>query len=190
MTSGERALWFIWNRRLDGEGSLCWNDEDWAVSLVRHCDPTLETPTVTYRCFRREGLTIPPYITFFSTHNVGTLVPCLCLWARHFSLTCFTWLRCKWVPGIPDMAMCTISSMHRNDCRARILVQVTIYRRRLIGRDGYLDQSEAYDISYLVQEYRPDCLLGDEMAHEWTGPVTKGELWSRMISLHLSRYNQ
>ena len=31
--------------------------------------------------------------------------------------------------------------------RARILVQVTIYHRLLIGRDGHLDQSEAYDIS-------------------------------------------
>ena len=31
--------------------------------------------------------------------------------------------------------------------RARILVQVTINRRLLIGRDGHLDQSEAYDIS-------------------------------------------
>ena len=31
--------------------------------------------------------------------------------------------------------------------RARILVQVTIYRRLLIGRDGHLDQSEAYDVS-------------------------------------------
>ena len=30
---------------------------------------------------------------------------------------------------------------------ARILVQVTIYRRLLIGRYGHLDQSEAYDIS-------------------------------------------
>ena len=30
---------------------------------------------------------------------------------------------------------------------ARILVQVTIYRRLLIGRDGHLDQSEACDIS-------------------------------------------
>ena len=29
----------------------------------------------------------------------------------------------------------------------RILVQVTIYRRLLIGRDGHLDQSEAYDLS-------------------------------------------
>ena len=28
----------------------------------------------------------------------------------------------------------------------RILVQVTIYRRLRIGRDGHLDQSEAYDI--------------------------------------------
>ena len=33
------------------------------------------------------------------------------------------------------------------DVRGRILVQVTIYRRLLIGRDGHLDQSEAYDIS-------------------------------------------
>ena len=31
--------------------------------------------------------------------------------------------------------------------RARILVQVTIHRRLLIGRDGRLDQSEAYDVS-------------------------------------------
>ena len=31
--------------------------------------------------------------------------------------------------------------------RGRILVQVTIYRRLLIGRDGHLGQSEAYYIS-------------------------------------------
>ena len=31
--------------------------------------------------------------------------------------------------------------------RTCILVQVTIYRGLLIGRDGHLDQSEAYDIS-------------------------------------------
>ena len=31
--------------------------------------------------------------------------------------------------------------------RVRILVQVTIYRRLRIGRDGHLDQSAAYDIS-------------------------------------------
>ena len=31
--------------------------------------------------------------------------------------------------------------------RSRILVHATIYRRLLIGRDGHLDQSEAYDIS-------------------------------------------
>ena len=40
----------------------------------------------------------------------------------------------------------TIFTTQIND-RARILVQVTIYRRLLIGRDGHLDQSEAYDIS-------------------------------------------
>ena len=34
--------------------------------------------------------------------------------------------------------------------RARKLVQVTIYRRLLIGRDGHLDQSEVYDISQPV----------------------------------------
>ena len=31
--------------------------------------------------------------------------------------------------------------------RVRNLVQVAIYRRLRIGRDGNLDQSEAYDIS-------------------------------------------
>ena len=31
--------------------------------------------------------------------------------------------------------------------RARIVVQVMIYRRLRIGRDGHLDQSEAGDIS-------------------------------------------
>ena len=31
--------------------------------------------------------------------------------------------------------------------RARILAQATIHRRLLIGRDGCLDQSEAYDVS-------------------------------------------
>ena len=36
---------------------------------------------------------------------------------------------------------------HKIKTRGRILVQVTIYRRLLIGRDGHLDQSEAYDIS-------------------------------------------
>ena len=30
---------------------------------------------------------------------------------------------------------------------ARSLVEVTINRRLLIGRDGHLDQSEAYDLS-------------------------------------------
>ena len=32
-------------------------------------------------------------------------------------------------------------------CWARILAPVRIYRRLRIGRDGHLDQSEAYDIS-------------------------------------------
>ena len=41
--------------------------------------------------------------------------------------------------------------------RGRILVQVTIYRRLLIGRDGHLDQSEAYDITRLVRAYGPRC---------------------------------
>ena len=50
---------------------------------------------------------------------------------------------------------CTVSCVIVVYCapRARILVQVTIYRRLLIGRDGHLDQSEAYDISCLVREY-------------------------------------
>ena len=29
----------------------------------------------------------------------------LCPWARHFTLKCFTSLRCKWVPGMTEMAI-------------------------------------------------------------------------------------
>ena len=36
-----------------------------------------------------------------------------------------------------------------------MLVQVTIYRRLPIGRDGHLDQSEAYDISNLYDNKAP-----------------------------------
>ena len=28
-----------------------------------------------------------------------TLFRCLCHWAKHFTIKCFTWLRWKWVPG-------------------------------------------------------------------------------------------
>ena len=40
-----------------------------------------------------------------------------------------------------------VMSVPFSGCRSRILAQVTIYRRLLIGRDGHLDQSEAYAIS-------------------------------------------
>ena len=36
----------------------------------------------------------------------------------------------------------------------RILVQVTIYRRLRIGRDGHLDQCEAYDICCQMLTWR------------------------------------
>ena len=35
----------------------------------------------------------------------------------YLKITCFTWRRCKWVPGRTEIAMCTISSMRRNGCR-------------------------------------------------------------------------
>ena len=48
---------------------------------------------------------------------------------------------------IHDILLFDSVRIHDVDVRARILIQVTIYRRLLIGRDGHLDQSEAYDIS-------------------------------------------
>ena len=45
-----------------GKGSLCYNGECWAVSLVRHCEPILETLTVTHRYLRRERHPIFPYV--------------------------------------------------------------------------------------------------------------------------------
>ena len=53
---------------------------------------------------------------------------------------------------------------------ARILVQVTIYRRLRIGRDGHLDQSKAYDISYLAREYGP---LHDCRPRVYSAPVRR-----------------
>ena len=43
----------------------------------------------------------------------------------------------------------TLSPSHEEirNSRARILVQVTIYQRHRIGRDGQHEQSDAYDIS-------------------------------------------
>ena len=40
------------------------------------------------------------------------------------------------------------------------LVQVTIYRSLLIGRDDHLDQSEAYDLSNLFENTGPDVDYG------------------------------
>ena len=59
------------------------------------------------------------------------------------------------VTGLAQPTNVTIESIRTIDTgdlcltreRARILVQVTIYRRLRIGRDGHLDQSEAHDIS-------------------------------------------
>ena len=52
---------------------------------------------------------------------------------------------------------------------ARILVQVTIYRRLQIGRDGHLYQSEAYDISELAREY-------------W---LVERSFWAALFGLHV-----
>ena len=60
-------------------------------------------------CFQRNIMFLPS--------QSRDIVNMLCLWARHFILKCFTWLRWKWVPGRTEMAMCTISSMRRNGCR-------------------------------------------------------------------------
>ena len=49
--------------------------------------------------------------------------------------------------GAEPLAFGVIEDNDNYHTRALILVQVTIYRRLLIGRDGHLDQSEAYDIS-------------------------------------------
>ena len=41
--------------------------------------------------------------------------------AKHFTIIlCFNWLRCKWVPGRTEMAMCATSSYGRNGCKCCI----------------------------------------------------------------------
>ena len=53
----------------------------------------------------------------YNVSHLSILGNCLCPCARQFTIKCFTWLRCKWVPDRTEIAMCTISSMRRNGCR-------------------------------------------------------------------------
>ena len=52
----------------------------------------------------------------------------------------------KCITTVSDLKVSFSSQSRVTSTRAHILVQVTIYRRLRIGRDGHLDQSEAYDI--------------------------------------------
>ena len=66
------------------------------------------------------------------------------------------WLTYDTVSGSDSIIFSQMSELitmihHVFVCWARILVQVTINRRLLIGRDGHLDQSEAYDLSKRVR---------------------------------------
>ena len=63
-------------------------------------------------------------IQIYSTKNIYLIIQ-LCLFLSLQSVSAL-WINVRW---------------------GRILVQVTIYRRLLIDRDGHLDRSEAYDIS-------------------------------------------
>ena len=45
------------------------------------------------------------------------------------------------------LRQCNAVFLKQPHSRAHILIQVTLYRRLRIGRDGHLDQSEAYDMS-------------------------------------------
>ena len=63
-------------------------------------------------------------ISCFSLLDVETLFRCFFPWTRHFTPTCFTWLRCKCEPGRTDMTICTISSMRRNGHRTVCALRV------------------------------------------------------------------
>ena len=56
MTSGGRLFDLLRTVDSTGRGSLCYNRECWAVSLVHHYEPILEILTVTHRYLRRERL--------------------------------------------------------------------------------------------------------------------------------------
>ena len=60
MTSGEEFCDLLGTVHSTGKGSLCYNGEGRAVSLVRHCEPILETLMVTHRYLRRERHPIFP----------------------------------------------------------------------------------------------------------------------------------
>ena len=54
-----------------GRGSLCYNGECWAVSLVHHYEPILETLIVTHRFYLNfKGFFEKKSIAFFSSRYV------------------------------------------------------------------------------------------------------------------------
>ena len=73
----------------------------------------------------------------------------------------------------------------------RILVQVTIYRGLLIGRDGHLDQLEAYDISTILTVFRPIVwsLRADSCTCPQVDVVITAEKRSRMPHLRPTAAN-
>ena len=63
----------------------------------------------------------------------------------------FKWVKISsyctnWIGSYANLVSLMLISALKDLVRDRILVQVTINRRLLIGRDGHLDQSE-YDLS-------------------------------------------
>ena len=96
------CLYLTFNR--EGRGAMVWAWR-FVITTARRAGSIPSWDIFWEKC------NVSPHSTLGHYFNV-------CLpWARLFTLTCFTWLRCKWVTGSTAMTMCTICSMRRNGCR-------------------------------------------------------------------------
>ena len=122
-------------------------ERDVAQWLERGALP-MSLPAVQFR--------IPLGVGFSEEYHVFSsqywdIISMLCPWARHFTLTCFTWLRCKWVPG------------QRWQCE-RLFPCAEMAASAVCSKKGI------------------------EMVHEWTGPVTRGNMCEAHRALYV-RYS-
>ena len=123
------------------------------------------------------SLPVVRYIMFLPSQYCD-IIAMVCPWVRFFLLTCFTCLRCKWVPGRTEMAMRLFSSPEM--ASAPVQSQFT----QSVANDCVPQitwQSE--DAKWLQLLYAPK--KGVEMIHECTGPVIRGDVCETHRALYV-----
>ena len=136
---------FAWRARASTKTTMV-TTYVWPILNVKTCQsinsPGTNLKMCTFTCTIPRGIWVHPGVIGMP---IWSATPRECLTSQLMNPGV------NWDPAATasiHLSKCTVRvSARAQGTWGRILVQVTIYRRLLIGRDGHLDQSEAYDIS-------------------------------------------